>query len=293
MQRSLASVALGGLFLFTSPFCAAENEAVAADPPIVLSSGVEGGGYWNAGARLQAVFDSRMRQAVEHVPSEGSLDNLHKLLDESSPVNLVFAQADAVQYFLNSGRRDEVHKLELIENIGEECVFIVTGADSALRDDEDLEEADDLRLGIASADSGVAVTFDYMASQMPGLRDIAVRYGDTAPLLDQLNEPGGPVDAVMTVHRPKELSPEVARALSSPDTFRFVQLDADRLEQELWDGRRVYRSMHLGMPGAEKPVSTICVLGVLLGNKEKLTLAQRNRLAELADYHWMEVYVAE
>jgi hypothetical protein len=40
-------------------------------------------------------------------------------------------------------------------------------------------------------------------------------------------------------------------------------------------------------------VQTICVLGVLLGNKEKLTLDQRNALGVVADYHWMKVYATQ
>ena len=290
MRRPASRFLLVCLVIGSSSLSVAETEVSGG---IVLSSGVPDGGYWNAGTRLQAVAESELGLAVEHRSSKGSLENLEELLDPASPVNLVFAQADAVQYYLNSKNPGEVHKLELIENVGEECVFIITGGNSDLRDDGDLENAKDLRLGIASADSGVAVTFDYMSSQMPGLIDATVRYGETVPLLDKLNKPDSTVDAVMTVHRPREMSPEVNYALSRPGDYRFVELDGDRLEQELWDGRKVYRSMRLAMPGAKEPVQTICVLGLLLGNKEKLTLEQRDGLNTLADYHWMKVYVTE
>jgi hypothetical protein len=48
--------------------------------------------------------------------------------------------------------------------------------------------------------------------------------------------------------------------------------------------------MKLALPGASEPVQTICVLGLLLANKEKLTIEQRNQLGEIANYHWMQVY---
>jgi len=258
---------------------------------IILSSGIPGGGYWNAGDRIKEVALSELDLSVENVASKGSRDNLQKLLDMDSPVSLAFAQADVVQYFLNTRGPDAVNQLELIENVGEECVFIITGKKSDIRDGADLEEMEGLRLGIASADSGIATTFGYMSSRLTGLLDISVRYGDTRPLIRQLNAPDAPVDAVMTVHRPRELSPEVEYALSHPSDYRFVELDGGRLPQELWDGRKVYRPMQLAMPGVEEPVNTICVLGLLLANKYKLSLAQRNRLSELADYHWMKVYV--
>jgi TRAP-type uncharacterized transport system substrate-binding protein len=289
MEHRIVSALLACLLVCSSSIVAAENEAVDSEAGIVLSSGVQGGGYWNAGARLQAVAETEMGLTVENLPSTGSLDNLEKLLDQNSPVSLVFAQADAVQHYLNK-HPNEFNKLELFENIGVECVFIVTGIDSKVRTDEDLQEAEDLRLGIASATSGIAVTYDYLVSQMPDLADITVKYGNTVPLMDQLNSTGAPVDAVMMVHRPRELSAEVEKALANPDRYRFVELSDKRLAEELWFGRKVYRPMKLAMPGAKKPVKTICVLGLLLGNKQKLTLEQRNQLSDVANYHWMKVY---
>jgi TRAP-type uncharacterized transport system substrate-binding protein len=273
----------------TLALSAQDSDATAAG--VVLSSGVEGGGYWSAAARLQAVAKG-MRFSVENRPSSGSLENLEQLLDAESPVNLAFAQADATQYYLNR-HEDEVKKLDLLENIGQECVFMVTGIDSAIRTDQDLRDAKDLHLGIASAASGVAVTFDYMVTQIPELVDVRVDYGDTLALMEKLTASKPPVHAVMMIHRPKEHSPEVDYALAHVDRFRFVELSDERLTQELWNGRKIYRSMSLAMPGMDTPVKTVCVTGLLLANKHKLTVEQRNQLSDLVSYHWMEVYATQ
>ena len=90
----LAFVALGaGVNLLAEP-----------SPPsnIILSSGVPGGGYWNAGDRIKEVAMSELGLSVENVASRGSRDNLQKLLDVNSPVSLAFAQADVAQYYLNT-----------------------------------------------------------------------------------------------------------------------------------------------------------------------------------------------
>lgn len=292
MNRLIVSTLLVCLFVFGASIAVSQKVSADTTAGVVLSSGVQEGGYWNAGARLQAVAEAEMGLAVENLPSKGSLENLERLLDRSSPVNLAFAQADAVQYYLNK-HPNEINKLELFENVGVECVFIITGSDSKVRTDEDMREVEDLRLGIASASSGIAVTFDYMVSQIPELADIYVEYGDTVAVMEQLGGGNAAVDAVMTVHRPRELSAEVDKALANPDRYRFVALSDKRLTQELWNGRKVYRAMKLAMPGAKKPVETICVLGLLLGNKQKLTLEQRNQLSDLASYHWMKVYVTQ
>ncbi|MCP4465364.1 MAG: hypothetical protein GY813_01260 [Halieaceae bacterium] len=283
----------GKIVMALAVFCG--SAIVPAEPVapshIILSSGIPGGGYWNAGARIKEVAMSELGLSVENRASRGSRDNLQKLLDMDSPVSLAFVQADVLQYHRNTAAEGVVNHLELVENIGEECVFIITGKESGIRDESDLEEAKNFRLGIASADSGIAFTFDYMSSRLAGLLNIAVRYGDTLSLTKQLNDLNASVDAVMTVHRPRELSAEVEYALSNQSDYRFVDLSGARLPQALWDGRKVYHPMQLAMPGAEEAVNTICVLGLLLANKYKLSLAQRNRVSELADYHWMKVYV--
>jgi TRAP-type uncharacterized transport system substrate-binding protein len=250
---------------------------------------VEGGGYWNAATRLQTVAGKQMDLAVDNLPSTGSLQNLDQLLDESSPVNLAFAQADAVKLYLGK-HPDVVRKLDVLENIGQECVFIVTSADSDIYTDEDMQDATDLRLGIASESSGIGVTFEYMVSQMPELEDVKVTYGDTLADMERMGATDASVDAVMMVHRPREHSAEVDYALANADRYRFVALSDERFTEELWNGRRIYRSMKLAMPGTDKKLSTICVMGLLLANKQKLTITQRNQLSDLVSYHWMEVY---
>tara|TARA_R110002049_G_scaffold23490_57_gene82871 strand:+ start:2440 stop:3324 length:885 start_codon:yes stop_codon:yes gene_type:complete len=268
---------------------AQESGAEPATDLVVLSSGQEGGGYWSAAKRLQSVAAKRAALAVEVVPSSGSLENIEKLLDDASPVNLAFTQADAAQSYLDD-RPGQVEKLELLESIGQECVFIVTGIDSKVRNEKDLHAATDLRLGISSPTSGVASTFDYMQSEIPGMEDIDVVYGDTLEAMQTMNSPDAQVDAVMVVHRPRAHSAEVDYALANSDQYRFVELDDEMFLQSMWNGSQIYRTMKLAMPEPNEPVKTLCMRGVLLGNKQKLTIEQRNKLSDLMLYHWMEIY---
>ncbi|MEZ5570442.1 MAG: hypothetical protein R3E64_00345 [Halioglobus sp.] len=292
MNRALTAILLLCMLSASLIAVAEEDAAAIEEAGIVLMSGAEGGGYWNAGTRLQAVAEQEMNLPVRNVPSTGSLQNLEELLDVDSPVNLVFAQADAAQYYLHA-HPDDLVKIDLLENIGQECVFIVTGVDSDIRTDKDMEKASNLRLGIASKKSGMAATFDYMVSQVPELAKVKVKYGDTFALMDKLNSKGSKVDAVMVVHRPREHSPEVDYALANPNRYRFIELSDSRFTEDQWNGRKIYRTMKLALPGADKPVKTICVVGLLLANKQKLTIAQRNQLSDLVSYHWMQVYATQ
>ncbi len=264
--------------------------------PIVFSSGIEGGGYWSAATRLQAVATD-MGLEVQVEESLGSLHNLARLLDDEDPTSLVLAQADALQHYLNEhpGVSDNI---EILENIGQECVFILTGSNSAIQTDKDLQQSKDYKLAISSPDSGIAVTYAYMTTLAPGLAGTSVLYTDTGAAMDGLNATdGGEVNAVMLVHRPKEYSPEVDLALRTPDQFRFVQVPDERFKGELPGGEAVYRSLKLAIPVPDseerREVATICVKGLLVANKEKLSRDQRDKLGELVTVHWMKVFATD
>ncbi|CAA0116614.1 Uncharacterised protein [Halioglobus japonicus] len=291
MNRIFPRTLLVGLLAFgtTVSVSAQESNASLTAKDVVLSSGQEGGGYWSAAKRLQSVASKRADLAVEVLPSAGSLENMEKILDDASPVNLAFSQADAAQSFLDN-HPGQIEKLDLLESIGQECVFIVTSSDSEIRNEKDLRAATDLRLGISSATSGVAVTFDYMKSEIPDMGDISVVYGDTLQAMKDINAPDATVDAVMMVHRPRAHSPEVEYALANSDQYRFVELNDEMFLQSMWNGSKIYRTMNLAMPEPSEPVKTLCMRGVLLANKQKLTIEQRNKLSDLMLYHWMEIY---
>ena len=264
--------------------------------PIVFSSGAQGGGYWSAASRLKGigVFKGLEVQVEE---SPGSLHNLNRLMDASDPTSLVLAQADALQHYLN-GHPGQLEKIEILENIGQECVFIITAGDSPIETDKDLQQASDYQLAIGNPDSGVAFTFSHMTTLLPELADITVQYTDTSAALTGITAGvAGGVDAVMVVHRPKEFSPELDLALRNPNQFGVVRISDDRLEAELPDGETVYTSLKLAVPVPDseerREVTTICVKGLLIAHKEKMTDQQRSKLGELVDAHWMQVYATE
>jgi TRAP-type uncharacterized transport system substrate-binding protein len=260
---------------------------------LVFSSGIEGGGYWSAATRLQTVAaDLGLEVQVE--ASTGSLHNLGRLLDTEDPTSLVLAQADALQQYLDE-HPGQSHKIEILENIGQECVFILTGGNSAIHSDADLQQDQDYQIAISSPDSGVAVTYTYMTTLAPEMAGTSVLYTDTAEAMNGLQAAdSAAVDAVMLVHRPKEYSPEVDLALRNPDKFRFLQIADERFKSELPNGDAVYRSLNLGIPVPDseerRQVNTICVKGLLVANKDKLTPGQRGTLGDLVNEHWMKVF---
>ena len=265
-----------------------QEGAAPAVTSIVISSGLEGGGYWNAANRLQ-MGASTVGLAMENKTSTGSVINLRTLLDENSPVSLAFAQADALQYYLNK-KPAAAQAIEILEDIGEECVFILADTKSKIRSDKDMQEARQLGLGIRSPNSGIRVTFDYMTSLIPELDYISVHYGDTVDMMENFTTSLTQVKAVMIVHGPNERSPEIDLMLANPDRFHLVKLTDERLTQKPANGEAIYRSVRVA-PGAlesARPVETVCVKGLLLANSNKLSTEQRSKIGDLVDSHWAE-----
>lgn len=293
MDRSITATLLACLLGLASCPGAMGQDSPATT--LVISSGIKGGGYWSAATRLNSIAQE-MGFEVEVRASTGSLDNLEQLTDADSPVNLAFTQTDALQFHLDGDPQlDE--QLETLETLGQECVFIITGSNSPIHTDKDLQNPAGYRLGIGSPDSGVAVTFNYMASQIPGLQQTLVNFGDTRDAVGTLNDADSNVDAIMVVHRPKAYSVEVATALENPDSFRFVEIEGQALTGKLPDGDKVYQEMKLALPGPgdddRTMVKTICVKGLLLANKQKLSAPQREQVHKLVNQHWARVFTTE
>jgi TRAP-type uncharacterized transport system substrate-binding protein len=274
-------------WLLLGPFSAAAE----APAPLVVSSGIHGGGYWSAATRLQAVAEQQGLE-VRVLESRGSLHNLQRLNDPASDVSVAFTQADALQYFLdkNPGLAEQG---EILEDIGQECVYLITGKESGLSSLGDLRGRH--KVAIGSARSGVAVTFDYMKSLLPELTGTEAVYSDTRVAQEQLGSGAAEADAVMVVHRPKEHSPELDRALAEPGNYNLVEIQGERLNGKLPNGDAVYNALNLALPGSGSApatsVKTICVKGLLVFNKHKLSREQRYKLGDLVSFHWMKVYL--
>ena len=261
--------------------------------PLVISAGQEGRGYWGVASRLQSVGEEK-GLTVEIMQSGGSLENLQRLADPQSPVALALTQSDALNQFLGTNP-ELAPSVEILEYIGQECVFIIADNDSGIRSDADLTRTNGQRIAISNVDSGAAVTFAYMSLLEPELKNTGVVYMD--PLQAMQNFDNAKVDAVMLVQRPKVRTPEILLALERPSDFRFVEVNNAKFRGKLPDGEKVYSVLDIPLLRAEgevtMSVNSICTKGLLVASANKLSADQRRQLNQSIDYDWMRVYATE
>lgn len=259
--------------------------AQAADPPIVISTGKSGGGYNTIGERLKSVL-AEQDQPAQVQTSAGSLENLNRLDDPQSPVNVGLTQADALKYYLKEhpGFADQFISLG---EIGKECVFVVVGKDSDIRDDSDLQQTKGRLIAVQSPNSGVAVTWEYMTVLEPEFKNTAPAFVDGAEALLQIKSGGkaSKIQAAMVVQRPMAKSTEMQVVLENPKDFRLIPIKDWDLNDKLPDGSAVYTFENVTVAekkwGFDTTVDTICTRGLMLANKTKLTADQRTRLSKV------------
>ena len=267
-------------------FLFAVGLAQAADPPVVISTGKSGGGYNTIGERLKSVL-AEQDQPAQVLTSAGSIENLTRLDDPQSPVSVGLTQADALKYYLKDHPSFADQFINLGE-IGKECVFIVTGKDSDLRSDSDLQAKGKNRLiAVQSAKSGVAVTWEYMTVLEPAFKNTAPAFVDGAEALLQIKSGGkaSQIQAAMVVQKPMAKSTEMQVVLDNPKDFRLVPVKDWDLNDKLPDGSAVYTFENVTVAekkwGFDTTVDTICTRGLMLANKNKLTADQRTRLSKV------------
>ena len=267
-------------------FLLAAGLAQAADPPIVISTGKSGGGYNTIGERLKSVL-AEQDQPAQVLTSAGSIENLTRLDDPQSPVSVGLTQADALKYYLKDhpGFADQFISLG---EIGKECVFIVTGKDSDIHSDSDLQQKGKNRLiAVQSPKSGVAVTWEYMTVLEPAFKNTAPAFVDGAEALLQIKSGGkaSQIQAAMVVQKPMAKSTEMQVVLENPKDFRLVPVKDWDLNDKLPDGSAVYTFEDVTVAekswGFDTKVDTICTRGLILANKTKLTVDQRTRLSKV------------
>ena len=282
------------LFTLSLPWAHAAGPS-DTESGIVVSAGREGLGYWGIATRLQAVaLESSL--PVEVRESVGATENLKRLADPESPVSLALTQSDALSRYLDLHPGFLVD-LEIFESIGKECIFVIAGKNSGLRSEDDLRTPDaGHRLAIQSANSGSAVTFELMRKLAPDLGNTEVVYMDTQVAMEQLgNDSPDAVDAIMLVHRPKVRSPELRRALTEPERYQLVSFNNPDLGGKLPNGDPVYVSLDVPLIRnnwkTERSIRTLCMEGLLVGSRNKLSPAERARLVQIIELQWMRVYV--
>jgi len=255
---------------------------------LVISTGPKAGGYYYIGKRLESaiIVHNQQPPPVEVVTSKGSMENLARLHDPDSPVNVTLTQKDALQYYL-SDRPSLATDLIMLGDVGRECALLITAATSPIQSAADLKDERGLTLAVNSFDSGAAVLWMNLTSH-----DRAFGHTPASPTgvmegMLQLDVGGefSKIAAVLVVQRPRRASSPVKLLLESPEKYRLVPITESDLESPPSPDGALYsfEQVEVGGSQSREPLSvkTICTQGLLVASSAKISAQNRELLSAL------------
>jgi len=261
----------------------------------VFSSGAKGGFYHDVASRLVRLLGEEQRTARNQV-SGGSAQNLLQLATPMSAVNVVLAQADAVRFFLDE-HPDFSRELIVLDDLGRECVALITSVKNGISRAADLKTGGFGSLVTSGLGSGASVTLEYMSRMDPAYRKTAVIHREPMEAMRQMQRDGGEkIAAVMLVKRPKALTPELESVLENPEQFRMAPIRAEDVKNgALPDGSPIYSfdEVRTGV-GSDYQIryETMCTRALILTSSTKLDESARGDLAR-GLLKWRKLFAPE
>jgi len=254
---------------------------------IIISTGGEGGSYYYIGQRLKTELILIRETPPVVMTSQGSIDNLSRLDDPDSSVNVALTQADALRAYLET-HPNFAGEFMVLADMGKECALLVTGAASNLQAAADLKKATGGEISVDAPGSGASVTFETMSALSPAFRATAPVF---VPIMEALlqvkvGSEFTKLKTAMLVQRPHRVSPALKFILKEPDSYRFLAIVPEDLPNAvLPDGSPVYSFERVGV-GPEssrhhQEVETLCTRALLLGSEDKIGRELRGRLSKV------------
>jgi TRAP-type uncharacterized transport system substrate-binding protein len=278
VAKFLAVTAIAALQLIPS-------NAWAEEADTTISTGREDGSYFYIGRRLQTtmLLEHDYRIGVE--TSSGSVQNLARLADPSGNIGLALTQSDALHRFL--GANSEFAKeFIVLGDAGKECVVLISAKKDGISSFSQLKTLTDGEISVDDPGSGASATFNYMVEMNPELASVRPVFVDTMEALLQIKVAGAHTDlkAAMLVQRPSVRSPAVKILLENPSDYQLVPiLESDVQNSKLPDDSVVYTFEKVKVGGTSGQrgleVNTICIRGLLLASKAKLSRKIRSKLS--------------
>jgi hypothetical protein len=173
-----------------------------------------------------------------------------------------------------------------LSDVGEECVFLITGKQQGIKSVADLKAEGSRALAVGQLGSGAAITWEYLNRLEPSFRrtkPVNVEVIEALLALRQATQASS-IAAVMMVQRPRTLSAPIEIVLDRPDDYQIVPIREGDIGPASFEGGRPVYSFEKVSVGFGRDYratfDTICTRGLLLAARAKLTEDQLKLLSE-------------
>ena len=214
MKKTILTIS----FLFTTTIYASA---------ITITTGEESGNYFKMGHNLAKLIGTK-----SVTTSKGSVMNFDRLM--SGEASIAIAQKDAFLYYLGK-HKDAKGKIEVIGDLGKECVYIVAKKGGKLDDDSDLQQKG-VKIATGRLGSGSKITYEYMSKLEKGFaKATVVQDGGMKAISKVLS---GDVDASMYMLTPSTTNKIIKTVMNNDQLFFLPVKDWDLNDK--FEGKPIY-----------------------------------------------------
>ncbi|BBE78723.1 TAXI family TRAP transporter solute-binding subunit [Phytobacter diazotrophicus] len=223
MKKSFTAIA--AVLLFSS------FGATAAD--ITITTGQQGLTY-------NAVYGVNLASALSEygykstvVPSKGSLDNLDKVA--SGEAQIGFTQADAFQFW-RSRHGNEAQKVDIIGELGDECVFVAVKDGGKVGSESDLKEG--IKIAVGEPASGSYASWQYLQSLEKDYAKVETYAKGGVRSLAKVTT--GEYDAFLWVSAPDRTNKFLESVNQKGSGLTMISMNGWSVDDKLPNGKAVY-----------------------------------------------------
>lgn len=223
MKKSFTAIA--AVLLFSS------FGATAAD--ITITTGQQGLTY-------NAVYGVNLAGALSEygykstvVPSKGSLDNLDKVA--SGEAQIGFTQADAFQFW-RSRHGNEAQKVDIIGELGDECVFVAVKDGGKVGSESDLKEG--IKIAVGEPSSGSYASWQYLQSLEKDYAKVETYAKGGVRSLAKVTT--GEYDAFLWVSAPDRTNKFLESVNQKGSGLTMISMNGWNVDDKLPNGKAVY-----------------------------------------------------
>ncbi|HAT2203361.1 TPA: hypothetical protein I8271_003750 [Kluyvera intermedia] len=223
MKKSFTAIA--AVLLFSS------FGATAAD--ITITTGQQGLTY-------NAVYGVNLASALSEygykstvVPSKGSLDNLDKVA--SGEAQIGFTQADAFQFW-RSRHGNEAQKVDIIGELGDECVFVAVKDGGKVGSESDLKEG--IKIAVGEPASGSYASWQYLQTLEKNYAKVETYAKGGVRSLAKVAT--GEYDAFLWVSAPDRTNKFLESVNQKGSGLTMISMNGWNVDDKLPNGKAVY-----------------------------------------------------
>lgn len=234
--------------------------AMAAD--VVITTGQQGLTY-NAtyGVNLASNLAEFGNKSTV-IPSKGSLENLDRVAAGSA--QLGFTQADAFQFW-RSQHPNEAQNVDIVGELGEECVFIAVKKDGKLSSESDLK--DGVKIAVGEPTSGSYASWQYLQTLVK--RYAAAETYAKGGIRSLAKVTTGEYDAFMWVSAPNRDNKFLDSVKQDSSGLKLIDVDNWNTNDKLPNGKSVYTMQSAVVDGGtffDSKVKVPCTRTLVVAN---------------------------